>query len=290
MTVAERVLQALATAMLSGGGEELNANLSGVEARLITAGLTVTAGGVIATTVPMSGTVLPALSGDVSTAAGSSVTAIGAGKVTNTMLAGSIADSKLSANVMLLTAANVITGTNLTLSQAALPMLVLTKTNATAQSWSVACSSAGLFQVGDVTAGTFPLLIAQTTGVMSLIAPVNALITASLGTTGLATWRNTDAGVGSFLEIHLGNDALARAACLQMTSSAFTGAADRLSLLNHRNGGLELGTNSTTRVTVSAAGAVKLNAYTATTWVSGDKYLVVDATGNLHVSAIGPAS
>ncbi len=38
---------------------------------------------------------MPALSGDVSTTAGSTVTAIGAGKVTNAMLAGSIAASKL---------------------------------------------------------------------------------------------------------------------------------------------------------------------------------------------------
>jgi len=42
--------------------------------------------------------------------------------------------------------------------------------------------------------------------------------------------------------------------------------------------------------TLSNVGLLTLNAYTATTWVSGDKYLVVDASGNVHRSAIGPAS
>jgi len=35
---------------------------------------------------------------------------------------------------------------------------------------------------------------------------------------------------------------------------------------------------------------LKLAAYTVATFAAGDKYLVVDASGNVHVSAIGPAS
>lgn len=35
---------------------------------------------------------------------------------------------------------------------------------------------------------------------------------------------------------------------------------------------------------------IVLPTYTAATWVSGDKYLVVDASGNIHRSAVGPGS
>jgi hypothetical protein len=45
---------------------------------------------------------------------------------------------------------------------------------------------------------------------------------------------------------------------------------------------------STTALTVN--GTLKLNSYTGTTFVAGDKYLVIDAAGNVHRSAIGPAS
>lgn len=47
---------------------------------------------------------------------------------------------------------------------------------------------------------------------------------------------------------------------------------------------------TTERVNISTAGVVKFNAYTAATFVAGDKYLVVDAAGIIHVSALGPAS
>ena len=43
-------------------------------------------------------------------------------------------------------------------------------------------------------------------------------------------------------------------------------------------------------ITVAAAGAVAFPQYTAATFVAGDKYLVVDASGNIHRSAVGPAS
>lgn len=46
----------------------------------------------------------------------------------------------------------------------------------------------------------------------------------------------------------------------------------------------------TRRMGISTAGVVTLDAYTATTFAAGDKYLVVDASGNVHRSAIGPAS
>lgn len=41
---------------------------------------------------------------------------------------------------------------------------------------------------------------------------------------------------------------------------------------------------------VDGAGTLRLNAYTAATFVAGDKYLVVDANGVVHRSADGPAS
>ena len=43
-------------------------------------------------------------------------------------------------------------------------------------------------------------------------------------------------------------------------------------------------------VQVSDTGFVRLFAYTGTTFAAGDKYAVIDASGNLHRSAIGPAS
>lgn len=41
---------------------------------------------------------------------------------------------------------------------------------------------------------------------------------------------------------------------------------------------------------VAGNGAIKFATYTAATFVAGDKYLVIDASGNVHVSALGPAS
>lgn len=48
--------------------------------------------------------------------------------------------------------------------------------------------------------------------------------------------------------------------------------------------------NPANTLNVEMTGTLKLTAMTATTWVSGDKYVVVDASGNFHRSAIGPAS
>lgn len=55
-------------------------------------------------------------------------------------------------------------------------------------------------------------------------------------------------------------------------------------------GAIEFYTQSARRMNLSATGVLTLDAYTAATFVAGDKYLVVDASGNVHVSAVGPAS
>jgi len=54
----------------------------------------------------------------------------------------------------------------------------------------------------------------------------------------------------------------------------------------------ELGmyTSGNERININTSGVVKFNAYTAATFAAGDKYLVVSATGVIHVSALGPAS
>lgn len=44
------------------------------------------------------------------------------------------------------------------------------------------------------------------------------------------------------------------------------------------------------RLGIDASGVIKFDAYTAATFVAGDKYLVVDAAGVIHRSALGPAS
>lgn len=43
-------------------------------------------------------------------------------------------------------------------------------------------------------------------------------------------------------------------------------------------------------VIAPTTGVITFNAYTGTTFVAGDKYLVVNASGAIHVSALGPAS
>lgn len=49
-------------------------------------------------------------------------------------------------------------------------------------------------------------------------------------------------------------------------------------------------TSGSERLNIDTSGVVKFNAYTAATFVAGDKYLVVNASGVIHVSALGPAS
>ena len=43
-------------------------------------------------------------------------------------------------------------------------------------------------------------------------------------------------------------------------------------------------------IVLTAAGVLSLPVYTAASWVSGDCYLVVNASGVVHRSAVGPAS
>ncbi len=49
-------------------------------------------------------------------------------------------------------------------------------------------------------------------------------------------------------------------------------------------------TNNAIRITLSSVGGITFPGYTSTSFVAGDKYLVIDASGNIHVSAVGPAS
>ncbi len=47
---------------------------------------------------------------------------------------------------------------------------------------------------------------------------------------------------------------------------------------------------SGTTVQSWTAAGIQFNQMTSATWVTGDKYLVIDASGNIHRSAVGPAS
>lgn len=43
-------------------------------------------------------------------------------------------------------------------------------------------------------------------------------------------------------------------------------------------------------VNVGASSGIQFVNFGAATWASGDKYLVIDSSGNIHVSAVGPSS
>lgn len=63
--------------------------------------------------------------------------------------------------------------------------------------------------------------------------------------------------------------------------------------LAYTNGGtlsLALDSNAGTLALGTGATVVQFPGYTAATFAAGDKYLVIDASGNIHRSALGPAS
>ncbi len=54
--------------------------------------------------------------------------------------------------------------------------------------------------------------------------------------------------------------------------------------------GTDVTVQPTVIITDGSTATVRFPTYTAATFVGGDKYLVIDANGNIHVSAVGPAS
>jgi hypothetical protein len=72
---------------------------------------------------------------------------------------------------------------------------------------------------------------------------------------------------------------------LQFVGSGYIAGPSALGIL-HLYGDNE----ATLGMALSDAGLLQLEAYTGTTFATGDKYLVIDASGNVHRSAIGPAS
>ncbi len=54
--------------------------------------------------------------------------------------------------------------------------------------------------------------------------------------------------------------------------------------------GIENSTGGILPFVITTAGVIAFPAYTAATWVAGDRYLVVNASGVVHLSAVGPGS
>lgn len=148
------------------------------------------------------------------------------------------------------------------------------------------------------------------TGAFSLVGPltVTGFGTHSFSSGGTGTnilsVRNTTAGTGNVTRLAVGNDADANLFMIQSYSSTYTtsglAVANGSAFIQSETGGLSIAATageirfysggSTRRMLLSTAGVLTLDAYTAATWAAGDKYLVVSATGVVHVSATGPAS
>lgn len=101
---------------------------------------------------------------------------------------------------------------------------------------------------------------------------------------------------GLGLKITQGTGAVTMSGTLGVTGQ-ITGSAD---IVSNRasstffglssNQELRIGVNSNDAIKISTGLVLTLPAYTVATFVAGDKYLVVDANGVIHRSAVGPAS
>jgi len=69
-----------------------------------------------------------------------------------------------------------------------------------------------------------------------------------------------------------------------------TASADRYVTITGANAGNPAIGTSAGNLAISPAVTLTSHVAGTPTWASGDKYLVVDASGNIHVSALGPAS
>ena len=148
----------------------------------------------------------------------------------------------------------------------------------------MAISSAGVFSVSTLGAHSFSAGAAGSN--------ILRISNTSAGTANLAELSATrDGTVGVFLQAFSSTYTTSNQK-VQGGAALDSDGVGGLSLAaSHGSGTLRLyAGGSTVRVTIDTAGAVQFHAYTATTFVAGDKYLVVDANGNIHVSAVGPAS
>jgi len=95
---------------------------------------------------------------------------------------------------------------------------------------------------------------------------------------------NSTSGALNYTGLQLGCEANGEVYLFAVENAGNT-AADFV--VQQRNGGARR-----ENLRITAAGAVTIPGHVAgtPTWVSGDKYLVVDASGNIHVSDVGPGS
>jgi hypothetical protein len=118
---------------------------------------------------------------------------------------------------------------------------------------------------------------------MSMIQDSNGLNT-------VLSIRNPNAGNAAGTRFQIGTNLAAFAFTIDVFGTAHATKPGVADFLNQANADLNMGGWGVAAVTMGNAGVLKFPAYTATTWAAGDKYLVVDAAGNVHRSAIGPAS
>lgn len=135
--------------------------------------------------------------------------------------------------------------------------------------------------------------ISETSGnTLSLVAGGNTSLQAVSagiivsGTAGGNILRITSSGGGDGMIISgLSAGSGASFAAVDSTAANFTPIKVNGSTVTFGYGG-----SATAGLSMSNTGVITFNAYTATTFVAGDKYLVVNASGVIHVSALGPAS
>jgi hypothetical protein len=138
----------------------------------------------------------------------------------------------------------------------------------------------------------------------TILDPIDAALALLLPLTGGGALQLRDrltvqgASPGSAVAVLLANDPVTTTELLVFarSDSAVRGSIQTDATLGHLNigttsgHGFDLKTGGTVCLALSAAGQLQLPAYKLTTWVAGDKYLVIDAAGNVHRSAIGPGS
>lgn len=223
----------------------------------------------------------PALTGDITTAAGSLVTIIGAGKVTDAMLV----------NPKLNITGGILTG-NLDIDHATNPSFKLKRAGTTESKLELYAGETYFDFTGilKIRKSATSAIVATLTDIGLLTLNGSITITTSVAIISLTSTTGTSNAFASFNNTggasYVGRE--------QSTGgNLFVGSSAYATILGTDSAhSVQIATSNNVRVTISSAGFVRVHNHVAGTpsFVAGDKYLVVDASGNFHVSALGPAS
>lgn len=218
----------------------------------------------------------PALGGDVTVPAGSVVTTIGAGKVTNAMLAGGIDLATKVTGVLPATSHPAHTGDVTTVAGALATTIGAGKVTNAMLAGGIAASKligTDITTVGTITVGQWNAGPVQVHGYVTVVGSVPAPFATLLEADGTFNWLSFNGVMSTTLGVAMRVDPVGGV----------------MYFLTPTGGGYIWRVNNVAKLSVDAAG-ITFGGYTATSFVAGDKYLVIDASGNVHRSAIGPAS